>query len=198
MTARTDGSAAPDDEPGAASNPGAPPTDLVRVGYIFRPHGVKGELKVKPETDDPAQFESFETVFVGPDAVAVAELGVESVRYQESKRGLTVILRLDEIDTRETAQSIVKQWVFVPEDDLDLTDAEVFIHDLIGLDVVDEEGEPVGMVSNLMELPGHDVLVLRRTDGREALVPLVEDFVIEIDLDAERIVVRLIEGMIDE
>lgn len=170
---------------------------LVRVGFVFRPHGVHGELKVDPESDDPTRFESFDTVYVGPRRREVQAFSVASLRYQETKRGTTVILRLDAVDSRDAAERIMKQAVFVHEDDLDLDEDEVFIHDLVGLDVVTEDGESVGMLSNVMTYPAHDMLVVHRPGKSEALIPVVEEIVLDMDLDAERVVIRPIEGLLD-
>lgn len=174
------------------------PDALVRVGFVFRPHGVQGELKVDPEaTDDPRRFESFDTVYVGSRRQAVAEHTVASVRYQETKRGTTVILRLQDVQSRTDAEAVTKHTLFVHEDDLDLDEDELFIHDLIGLDVVTDAGDPVGTVANLVAYPGHDTLVVTRPDRRETLIPAVDEFIVDIDLDAGRIVVRPIEGLLE-
>jgi len=170
---------------------------LVRVGFVFRPHGVHGELKVDPESDDPTRFESFETVYIGPRRHEAQAFTVTSCRYQETKRGTTVILQLAEVASRTDAEGIMKQTVFVSEDVLDLDDEEVFIHDLVGLDVVTEDGTSVGMLSNVLTYPAHDMLVVHRPGQSEALIPVVEDIVLDMDLDAERIVIRPIEGLLD-
>lgn len=191
----------PDASPGptyAAAYADVDPEGLVRVGFVFRPHGVHGELKVDPEdTGDPTRYESWDQVFVGARPQQVTRHAVTGVRYQKTKRGTTVILDLDGIDSRDDAEAITKRALFVHEDDLDLDDEEIFIHDLIGLDVETEDGTRVGTVLNLLELPAHDVLVVRRSDGQEAMIPAVDDFVLALDLDTGSITVRPIEGMID-
>jgi 16S rRNA processing protein RimM len=174
------------------------PDDLVRVGFVYRPHGVHGEIKVDPEdTGDPTRYETWDQVFVGPNRERVTQHAIAGVRYQETKRGTTVILTLEGIDSRDDAEVITKSAVFVREDVLDLEAEEVFIHDLIGLDVQTEEGAVVGTVINLLELPAHDVLVVRRSNGQEAMIPAVDDFVLALDLEAGHVTVRPIEGMID-
>lgn len=174
------------------------PEALVRVGHIFRPHGVQGELKVKPETDDPYRFEAMEAVHVGTYADQTTPYAIESIRYQESKRGLTVILKLAGIDSRDAAETIKKKFVFVPEEELPpLEDGEFFIHDLIGLDVVTEDDAFIGTVANVLQMPAHDVYVVRRDGASEAMIPAVANFIVDIDLEGERIVVRPIEGLLE-
>ena len=87
-----------------------PPEALVHVGYVFRPHGVRGEMKVDPEaTDNPHRFETFSTVYIGHDPSHVRRCDVESVRFQETKRGTTVILRLGGVDDRNEAERLAKR-----------------------------------------------------------------------------------------
>lgn len=174
------------------------PESLLRLGRIFRPHGVRGELKVAPDMDDPTRLEAVEVVYVGPHEGRIVAHRVTSVRYQETKRGTTVILGLDGIADRGDAEVITKQFVYATEDDLPpLEEGELFVHDLIGLEVVTEAGEPVGTVLNLVEMPAHDVFVVQRAEGGERMIPAVDDFVVDIDLEEGRVIVRPIEGLLE-
>lgn len=175
-----------------------PPEAMVQVGFVFRAHGMEGELKVNPEhTDDPARFEELDTVYLGRTPRAVTRHEIASVRYQETKRGTTVILGLADVASRSDAEAVIKQKVFADEADLELADDEIFIHDLVGLSVVTEAGETLGTVANYMEMPAQDVFVVRRPEAGEAMIPAVEDFIVDIDLDGGRLVVRPIEGLLD-
>ena len=177
---------------------GPAPESLVRLGRIFRPHGVQGELKVAPDMEDPARFEELDVVYVGPDEGRVTPRRITSVRYQETKRGTTVILRLDGIDDRGDAEVIAKQYLYATEEDLPpLDEDEIFVHDLIGLDVVTEAGESVGTVANVLPMPAHDVYVVHRAGQPEKMIPAVEDFIVEVDLEGGRLVVRPIEGLLE-
>ena len=168
------------------------------MGQIFRPHGVRGELKVAPDMEDPTRFETLDVVYVGPNEGRVARHRITAVRYQETKRGITVILQLDGIADRGDAEVVAKQHLYATEDALPpLADDELFVHDLIGLDVVTEEGETVGTLSNVLPMPAHDIYVVHRSGHAEQMIPAVEDFIVEVDLDAGRLVVRPIEGLLD-
>jgi 16S rRNA processing protein RimM len=192
---------APDSDPESVSTPvfaDVSPTAMIQVGFVFRPHGMKGELKINPEhTDDPARFEDLDTVYVGRTPHEVTRHTISSVRYQETKRGTTVILGLADVADRTAAEEITKLRVFAHEDDLELGDDEVFIHDLVGLTVVTEEGDELGTVANYTEMPAQDVFVVRRPNGGEAMIPAVEEFIIEIDLDGGELVVRPVQGLIE-
>jgi 16S rRNA processing protein RimM len=188
----------PDASPSSPDYADVAPEAMVQVGFVFRAHGMKGELKINPEhTDDPARFEELDTVYLGRNPRAVTRHTIASVRYQKTKRGTTVILGLADVTSRSDAEAVVKQKVFADEADLELADDEIFIHDLVGLSVVTEAGETLGTVANYMEMPAQDVFVVRRPEAGEAMIPAVEDFIVDIDLDGGRLVVRPIEGLLD-
>ncbi|MFP4227366.1 MAG: ribosome maturation factor RimM [Salinivenus sp.] len=175
-----------------------PAEALVQVGFVYRPHGIEGELKINPKhTDDPARFEDLSTVYIGAQPRRVRRYEIRSVRYQETKRGTTVILGLEAIRDRSDAERVTKMTVFAAAEDLELGDDEFFVHELVGLDVVTEEGTVLGTVSNFQEMPAHEVFVIRRPEGEEAMVPAVEDFIVDVDLEASRVTVRPIEGLLD-
>jgi len=193
-------SSAPDSTPESPSPEYADvaPEALVQIGFVYRAHGMEGELKVNPEhTDDPARFEELSTVYLGQHPHAVTQHEIASVRYQETKRGTTVILGLADVESRTDAEAVRKLTVFADEEALELADDELFIHDLVGLAVVTEEGEALGTVANYMEMPAQDVFVVHRPDHGEAMIPAVDDFIVDIDLDEGRLVVRPIDGLLD-
>jgi len=174
------------------------PEALVRLGQIFRPHGVRGELKIAPDMEDPTRFEALDVVYVGPHEGRVTPHRITSVRYQETKRGVTVILQLDGVADRDDAEGVAKQHLYAAEDALPpLDEDELFVHDLIGLEVVTDAGDPVGTVANVLALPAHDVYVVHEPGQPERMIPAVDDFIIDLDLDAGRLVVRPIEGLLD-
>jgi 16S rRNA processing protein RimM len=175
------------------------PRDLVQVGFVFRPHGLEGELKIDPEhTDDPARFEELPTVFLGAQPHRVTRHAVASVRYQQTKRGTTVILGVEGIDDRDDAEAVAKFKVFATEEALELEDGELFAHELIGWDVVAVDGSPLGTVANLKTMPGQEMLVVRGPENEETMIPAVEDFIVELDEEDGRITVQLIEGLMGE
>jgi 16S rRNA processing protein RimM len=174
------------------------PTAMVQIGFVFRAHGMEGELKVNPEhTDDPARFEELDTIYVGQAPRQVTAHTVSSVRYQQTKRGTTVILGLSDVETRSDAEQIAKLRVFAHEDDLELAEDEIFIHDLVGLTVVTERGEELGTVANYMEMPAQDVFVVRRPGRAEAMIPAIEDFIVDVDIAGGQLVVRPIDGLLE-
>lgn len=174
------------------------PDALLLVGRIVREHGVRGELKVAPETDDPARFDDLEVVYLGATAARVKPHTVRSVRYQPTKRGRLVVLAIEGVDTREAAYALRQSLVFADVADLPpLEEDEVFVHDLIGLRVRTEAGEEVGVVEDVLDTPAHLTLRIARPGRPDALVPAVPAFVAETDLDAGVLVLTPIEGLLE-
>lgn len=188
----------PSESPSTPDFADVDPTAMIQVGFVFRAHGMEGELKVNPEhTDDPGRFEELDTVYIGQAPHEVTAHTISSVRYQQTKRGTTVILGLADVATRDDAERVAKLRVFAHEDDLELAEDEVFVHDLVGLTVVTESGDELGTVANYMEMPAQDVFVVRRPGHEEAMIPAVADFIIDVNVEGGQLVVRPIEGLFE-
>ncbi len=186
------------------------PTDpdaLFLVGRITQPHGVRGEMKVRPETEDPDRFGLFDRLFIGPDAKAAArrEQDVKTVRFQTMKNGtVAVLVTLDDINTREDAGDLRGQNVYAHEDDLPpLAEGEVFVHDLVGMTVliVDEDDEPtgdtIGTVRDVFESGASFLYSVARDGQPDLLIPDVEPIVRLVDADAREIHVFPPDGLLD-
>lgn len=171
-------------------------TALRQIGVITRPHGLRGEVKVRPETDDPSRFEDLKAVWVGKDEEFAALRTIRTVRLHSMRSGVAVVLALEGVDDRDEAEALAGLGVWADESDLPpLDEGEVFISDLIGLDVFDEGGATLGRVTDVLDLPAQPVLVVGRPDGQSALVPFVPEIVEHVDSDG--IVIRPIEGLLD-
>lgn len=168
------------------------------VGRVGKTHGVVGEVKIWPETDDPQRFEALETVYVGADREQAVPQTIESVRFQQLKGGTAVVLKLAGIDTLDDAAKLRGQRVFADADALPaLDDDEYFLHDLIGLRVVSPEGEAFGTVKDVLEMPAHPVCVVARAGQPDAMLPAVPAFIQAIDFEAGTLVVEPIEGLFE-
>lgn len=170
---------------------------LVLMGRVIRSHGIQGALKVYPLTDDPHRFADLEQVYMGTDAAHTTPYTVRSARVQTTTKGPQVILELEGLTSRDAADALRQYDLFAPEADLPLDEDEVFLHDLLGLDVIDAQGQPIGVLKAVMPNPAHDIYVIARDGRPDALVPAVPEFVDAIDLDAGQIHIRPIDGLID-
>ncbi len=178
------------------------PDRLLLMGRVTKPHGVRGEMKVAPDTDDPQRFDGLARVFVGRDVASAREVAVEGVRFQYPKGKTVVLLALDGVDTVEAVEDLRGAQVFADLDELPpLGEGEAFLHDLIGLTVVEigDDGAEVGELGTVRDLyDGSQLLfAIARPGGSDVLLPDVDEFVRRIDLDARRMYVRLPDGLLD-
>jgi 16S rRNA processing protein RimM len=166
-----------------------PKDDLVIVGRIRRPHGVRGELLIEPITDEPdAVYASGRRFFAGDlegDLPDEPTLTVESVR--PFKSGLLVTF--EEIADRTEAERWYDRYLFIPESEVSPPEeGEVYVHELPGMTVELASGERIGTVSDVFEVPQGLLLDVKRERGT-VLVPFADDIVIEVD--RERRIVRI-------
>jgi 16S rRNA processing protein RimM len=172
------------------------PEDLLLVGRVAKAHGVRGELKAIPETDDPARLRGLREVFVGPSADAARPFAVEALRTAPHPKGTTLLVKLAGIASPEAADALRGQGLYAPASRLPpLEEDEFFLHDLVGLAVETTDGVPRGTVTSVMDGPAHRVLVVRGADGAETLVPDVPAFVASVDVAARRLVLHPVEGL---
>lgn len=172
------------------------PDALILMGYFGRAHGVSGEVKVFPETDDPQRFLSLEHIFVGSTVDRTREYVIEGVRFQMLKGRAIVLLKLDGVSSPEDAELLTRSAIFAPLWAIPpLEEGEIFIHEMIGMEVVEEGGSTtVGTVRDVLE--GAQLLIVVARDGRpDALIPDVPEIVVDVDVQARRITVDPPEGL---
>lgn len=160
-------------------------SQTIRVAQIVGPFGIKGLLKLKLLSDFPERFEAGRRLLMNGDWVVIEESAVHKNQ---------IIVRLSGVNDRTAAEAL--QWVYldaIADERPELGDDEYLTDDLMGLQVVTPEGRILGKVDRVDAYPAHDLLVVGKL-----LIPAVKEFVNDVDLDAERIVVSLIPGMEDE
>ena len=160
--------------------------EFLEAGKIVNTHGIRGDLRLMPWSDKPDFLADFKTVYI--DGVAHQ---VESVRPHKRM----ALLKLQGVDDIESAIPYKNKLVYIARKDAQLDAGQYFLQDTFGLTVLDaDNGEEIGKVADVLELPAGNVFVIRATDG-EHLVPNVPEFVQKVDIAAGQILVRLIEGM---
>ncbi len=170
---------------------------LVQMGHVLRPHGVRGELKVVPDTDDPQRFEDLEQLFIGRSITSVTAHTVRTVRHQQTKKGPLVLIRLEGIDDRNAAELLKGAFVYALLDELPVAEDEVFLHDLVGCAVETDTGQSIGTVRDILETPANPVYVVARPGKADAMIPGVPAFIDELNPEDGRIIIRPIEGLLD-
>lgn len=167
------------------------PDGLIRIGQITAPHGVRGEVRVFPLTDFPERFESLGEVLVGEEARRVR------ASFQGTVKNL-IILRLENISDRNAAEKLRGEYLQVPRAETPpLPKGHYYIFDLVGLTVIDPEGNSLGILTAVEEGPAHDIYVVTKPDRSIFRVPAVSQFVEQVDMDGRRLVIRPIPGLCD-
>ncbi|MEM8484545.1 MAG: ribosome maturation factor RimM [Bacteroidota bacterium] len=172
--------------------------DLLMIGRVIRSHGVIGEVKVLPESDDPERLLDLSEVFIGKDETAALPFEVTQARFQQTKKGLVILMSFAGVKGRDAADALRHQFVFATKNELPpLEDGEFYLHELIGSHVETNEGEAVGTLKEILELPAYNLYVVQRPGQKDAMIPAVPAFIETIDVEAQRIVIQPIEGLLD-
>lgn len=166
---------------------------LIRIGQITAPHGVHGEVRVYPLTDFPERFTTLRQVLLGAEARPVG------VQFRGTVKNL-VILALEGVTDRDQAEKLRLQYLQVPKSEVHpLPEGHYYVFDLIGLDVVDPEGKPLGKLVNVDSTsPVHDLYVVETAPGKRYMVPAVRQFVRAISLEEGRVVIQPIPGLLED
>ena len=166
--------------------------EYLSIGQIVNTHGIKGEVKVYPLTDDASRFDKLKEVYI--------ESKGEMVKYQiESAKHLknTVIIKLKGIETMNDAEKLREQYLKVGRwDAVRLPKDSFFVCDIIESDVFDIHGELLGKLVDVLQTGANDVYVVQNDDKREILIPALKTVVKEINLQNKKIIVDLPEGLI--
>ena len=165
--------------------------DLLQVGVITSTHGIRGEVKVFPTTDDAGRFKKLKQVILdsGKEKMDLVIAGVNFFKNM-------VILKFQGIDDINEVQKYCKMGLFVTrENAVKLKKDEYFIADLIGLSVISDEEEDLGMIKDVLQTGANDVYVVTMPDGGELLIPAIRQCIKEVDIAGGRVVVHLLEGL---
>lgn len=158
---------------------------FLEAGEIVNTHGIKGEVKIVPWCDSPEFLCQFKTVYIDNNAVKV-----DVARPHKNN----VIAKLAGIDDIDAAMALKNKVVFIDRSKVKLPAGRHFIADLIGLDVCDADTDFVyGKITDVLTLPSNEVYVVK--GDKEYMIPAVDEFIVESNIDEGRVRVHLIEGM---
>ena len=169
-------------------------TDLVTIGKIERPFGVRGEFKVRSLSDVPGRLDQLKQVQVLRPTGQVVDRTVTRVR----RAGSTYIMGLEGVTTPEEAGMLRGGLIQVPRSPAATLSADVYFEcDLIGMTVENERGEEVGVLETILEIPDNHLFVVRK-GTEEVLIPAAKSFVTSVDLTRRRMMVRGIEDLVED
>ena len=156
---------------------------LLQVGVITQPHGVRGEVKVFPTTDDPVRFKKLKKVILDTGKEKL-DLEVEHVKFKEFDN-------INDIERYKRCPLLVTRENAVP-----LEEDEYFVADMIGMKVITEDGTEFGTLSDVMETGANDVYVIDSKEHGEVLMPAIKECVLNVDMESGIITVHLMNGLI--
>ena len=165
--------------------------DFLQVGAITSTHGLQGEVKVFPTTDDPKRYSRLKQVWLDTGKEKI-ELEVEKVRYFKQ----FVIVKFRGLNHIEDVEKYIRKNLYVTrENAVKLKENEYFIADLIGLSVIDDEGKKLGALTDVLSTGANDVYVV--TEGeREILIPAIRQCILQVNLEEGFMKVHLLEGLL--
>ena len=167
--------------------------NLLRVGVISSTHGVKGEVKVYPTTDDVNRFKDLKNVLLDTGQEHV-ELEIQGVKFFK-KMAILKFKGYDSIDDIEKYKG--KDLLITRDQAVELGPNENFIVDLIGLRVVTEDGEEFGTLTDVIKTGANDVYEVKTAEGKEVLLPAIKECVRNVDLTEGLITVHIMDGLLD-
>ncbi len=165
--------------------------ELLQVGAIIKTHGIRGEVKVYPLTDDVNRFKTLKEVVLEPESDNIT-LEIEGVKFQKN----LVILKFKGYDNINDIEMHVKKGIFVTRDNaVELEEDEYFVADLIGLNVVTDDGEDFGVIKDVLHTGANDVYVIDH-DNKDVLVPAIKECILDVSIDDNVMKIHLMKGLV--
>ena len=168
--------------------------DVLQIGVITKPHGVHGEVKVFPMTDDVKRFKKLKKTLLDTGN-GYAELTCEGAKFFKQ----FVILKFKDHDSVESIAKYVQKGIFVTRSDaVKPGKDEYFIADLIGMKASDEKLGVSGSIKNVIETGANDVYEIELEDGRDLLLPAIKECVLDVDVEGGTMKIHVLPGLLDQ
>lgn len=167
--------------------------DMLRIGVITTTHGLRGEVKVFPTTDDVKRFKKTDEVILVTKQGNLT-LHVESAKFFKN----IVILKFKEFQNINEVEGFRKCDIMVTrENALPLAEGQFYFCDVIGAKVVEEDGSPIGTVKDVIETGANNVFAIETNDGKEVLFPVIPQCIKKVDTEAGIVIAHIMKGLLD-
>jgi 16S rRNA processing protein RimM len=164
----------------------------LKVGQIINTHGIKGEVKVYPLTDDIRRFKKLKFVLI-KNHESYDRYDIDGVKFVKD----LPILKLSKIDSMNDAEKYKNQYLYIDrENAVRLPEDSYFIADLIGLKVITQNNEVLGELVSVLPTGSNDVYEIKKEDGKTFLIPAIGEVVLKIDIENRIMIINLLEGLI--
>lgn len=167
--------------------------DYFRVGVIANTHGIRGEVKVYPTTDDVTRFKKLKQVILDTGREKI-DLEIQSVKFFKNM----AILKFKGIDNINDIEKYKgKDLLVTRENAVELEEDEFYLADVLDAKVITEDGDEFGTIVDVLETGANDVFVVETKEGKEVLLPVTKECVLDIDTDEMVVTVHILPGLLD-
>ena len=164
--------------------------EYFKIGKITAPVGIKGEIRVYPYTDEITRFSAVKELTVeGEQTVRTVE------KFRADKN--MVVLKLSGIDDRNTSETYRNKFLLVDKEKFELEEDVFYADDLIGMEVYDEEGKLIGELTDILNKPTQDLYEISYGEDKKFVIPAVKEFILDVNIDENKMTVHLIDGLMD-
>lgn len=161
------------------------------IGDLVNTQGIKGEVRVVPCVDDVTRFELLDRVYIDKKG-SISDYEIENVRYHKQ----FVLLKLKGIDDMTSAERLKGSIVKITEDmAIPCGEGEYYIRDLYDMTVVTDDGEELGIITDILFTGANDVYVITPEKGKDILIPAIKQVVLDVDVENKKMIVKLLEGL---
>ena len=168
-------------------------TSELEIGQIVNTFGIKGEVKVKPFTDDIKRYDKLKKINI-EQKNSKKEYEIENIKYHKDM----VILKLKGIDQIEQAELLRNSYLKIDRNEEEpLEENTYYIVDLLGLSVYTEEDVLLGILDDIYNTGSNDIYVVKDSLGKQTLLPAIQDVIKEIDIENQKIIVHVMKGLLD-
>ena len=170
-------------------------TERFQVGVIASTHGIGGELNVFPTTDDPQRFKKLKEVTMESERGESTQLHIEKVKFSKK----FVIVKFKEFDDINQVERFRGNKLTIPRADaVKLEPGRYFIQDLLGMDIIDEDGNKLGKLVNVLQMAANDVYEMERADGgNNVMIPAIKQCILETNIEENYMKIHVMKGLMD-
>lgn len=182
----------PDQNPKSNTGPSSQDEPVfVVIGKFRKPHGIRGEVRMTVLTDFPELIQPGCKIYVGQNYQVHT---VRSIRWH----GEDLLVSLEELEDRTAVEIFRNIMVHMKSEDMPPTpEGEYYLHQLVGLDVITDEGDPLGRLKEVILTGANDVYLVDSPEGKEILLPAIEEVVLDINWEEGSMLVHIIPGLLD-
>ncbi len=164
----------------------------LEIGQIVNTFGIKGMVKVKPFTDDIKRFDNLKTVYIEKNNTQ-KEYEIEEVKYHKDM----VLIKFKDVDTVEQAELLRNAYLTISRDSAEkLEEGRYYIVDMLGLEVYTDEQVLLGTLDDIFNTGSNDIYVVKDKQGKQILLPAIQDVIKQIDMENRKMIVHLLPGLV--